>query len=162
MGVTHICQDALLLSERRDDGNEENAYFLECGGMLLRRCLGFHPIQKRPPFLLSVLTSILNGKRRLRSCLTCLGAQRTHDLQCREDRTYFCICKETCPALLRKVRLRCHARDVLNLAVAFVRMGSFWHGPVTGRLPVLRDLEGTEHDEDGAPALDGTDGACRV
>ena len=72
MGVTHICQDALLLSERKDDGNEENAYFLECGGMLLRRCLGFHPVQKRPPFLLSVLTSILDGKRRLRSCLTCL------------------------------------------------------------------------------------------
>ena len=43
MGVTNIRQYALLPSERRVNGNEEDAHFLECGGML-SRCLGFHPV----------------------------------------------------------------------------------------------------------------------
>jgi hypothetical protein len=152
----HCCR----VSER-PNGNEENAYLLECGGMLLR-CLGLHPIQKRPSSLINALTSILDGKRRLCSCLTCLVLSEPMALNAAMTERYFCICQESRPALLRKVWLRCHARDVFNLAVAFVRMGNLWHGPVTRRLPELRDLEGTEHDEDGAPALDGTDGARRV
>ena len=135
MGVTDIRQDALLLSERKANGDEENAYFLECGGMLLR-CLGLHPIQKRPSSLNNALTSILDGKRRLRSCLTCLVLSEPHDLlNAAKKERYFCICKESRPALLRKVWLRGHARDVFNLAVAFVRMGSLWHGPLARRLP---------------------------
>lgn len=41
-------------------------------------------------------------------------------------------------------------------------MGDLWHGPVTRWLPGLRYLEGTDHKEDVAPALNGTDGARRV
>ena len=71
MGVTDIRQDALLRSQRKSNGNEQNAYFLECGRMPLR-CLGFHPIQKRPPSLIDAVTGILDGKRRHLSCLTSL------------------------------------------------------------------------------------------
>jgi hypothetical protein len=71
MSVTDIRQDALLMSERKSNGDEQNAYFLECGRMPLR-CLGFHPIQKRPPSLINAVTGILDGKRRHFPCLTCL------------------------------------------------------------------------------------------
>jgi hypothetical protein len=90
------------------------------------------------------------------------GAQRPIDLEWRDDITHFGVCNEPRPGLLCKVWLRCHARDVFNLAVAFVRVRDLWHGPVTRWLPELRYLEGTDHNEDVAPTLDGTDGARRV
>jgi hypothetical protein len=59
MGVTDIRQDTLLASERKANGNRKDSDFLECGGMLFR-CLGFHPIQKRPSSIIIAVTSILD------------------------------------------------------------------------------------------------------
>jgi hypothetical protein len=63
MGVTDIRQYALLPSERRASGNEEDAHFLKCG-MVLLRCLGFHPVLKRPSSLIiNGSPSILDNER---------------------------------------------------------------------------------------------------
>ena len=77
-------------------------------------------------------------------------------------KTHFCVCYELHTVLLCNVWQRRYAPKVLNLGFTFVRMRNLWHGPVTRWLPELRYLEGTEHDEDVAPTLDGTDGARRV
>jgi hypothetical protein len=47
------------------------AHFLEGSGVL-SRCLGFHPIHKRPPILkfIGKVTSILDGDRTILSRLT--------------------------------------------------------------------------------------------
>jgi hypothetical protein len=64
MGVTNIRQYALLPIERRANGTEEDAHFLECG-MMLSRCLGFHPVLRRPSSLvINGSPSILDNKRR--------------------------------------------------------------------------------------------------
>ena len=63
MGVTDIRQYALLPSERMAKGKEEDAHFLECG-MMLSRCLGFHPVLGRPSSLIiNGCPSILDNKR---------------------------------------------------------------------------------------------------
>ncbi len=83
MSVANICQYTLLASERSANGNEKDAHFLKCGGML-SRCLGLHPILKRPlSIIINDVTSILDGKRGLLSCLTMLSAQwPTYCQQC--------------------------------------------------------------------------------
>jgi hypothetical protein len=59
MGITDIRQDTLLVSERKVNGNRKDPYFLECGGML-SRCLGLHPIQKRPSSFINAVASVLD------------------------------------------------------------------------------------------------------
>ena len=67
MGVTNIRQYTLLPSERRANGSEEDAYFLECG-VMLSCCLGFHPVLRRPSSLVvNDGPSILDNKRGLLS-----------------------------------------------------------------------------------------------
>jgi len=121
----------------------QDAFLEGCG--ILSRCLGFHPIHEGPPSLelIDEVTSILDGDWTLLS--------------------RFCISDESRPAALWKVRpCCCHVHDVLNFALTVVRIRSAWHGPATRRLPNLGDLEGTEHNEDVAPALDCADGSRRV
>jgi hypothetical protein len=63
MGVTNIRQYALLPSKRRANDNEEDAHFLECG-LMLSRCLSFHPVLGRPSSLvINGSPSILDNKR---------------------------------------------------------------------------------------------------
>jgi hypothetical protein len=63
MGVTYIRQYALLPSEWRANGNEEDAHFLECG-LMLSRYLGFYPVLRRPSSLIiNGGHSILDNKR---------------------------------------------------------------------------------------------------
>lgn len=60
----------------RANGNEEEAHFLECGGMLSRR-LGFHPVLRRPSSLIvNDGPDILDNKRGLLSRLTMSSPQR--------------------------------------------------------------------------------------
>ena len=67
MSITDIRQYALPPSERRTNGNEEDAHFLECG-MMLSRSLGFHPVLERPSSLIiNDVPSILDNKRGLLS-----------------------------------------------------------------------------------------------
>lgn len=76
--------------------------------------------------------------------------------------THVCVSNEPQPGLFCEVWLFCQAPDVHDLVLTFIWVRSLWHGPVTRWLPELRHLEGTDHDEDDAAALDGADGTRRV
>jgi len=71
MDVRDVRQDALLANERKVNCKTVNTYFLEGSG-ILSRCLGFHPIPKRPPILrvIDKVASILDGDWAILSRLT--------------------------------------------------------------------------------------------
>jgi hypothetical protein len=78
------------------------------------------------------------------------------------DETHDCVVQEPRLVFLRRVWPPRHIPDVLNIALTVFGARNLRHGPLARRVRGLWYLEGTSHDKDDLPALDGANATRSV